>query len=135
MEEIRGFVTLFDNCCHGGTRKKATAWWVTVYCFLQLVHDVMFHSSMKDGNPELINGQVVARLEAAYPILLCERLAAIAKVKTLELGAFQVQHWESRHSMHHLHSISLLPRGRKFEPLAFESVFTKNGRYRFHMVP
>ena len=81
MEEIHGFVTLFDNCCHGGTRKKATAWWATVYCFLQLVHDVMFHSSMKDGNPELINGQVVARLEAACPILLCERLAQSQKSK------------------------------------------------------
>ena len=30
-------------------------------------------------------------MEAAYPVLLCERLATIAKLKALELGATEIQ--------------------------------------------
>ena len=33
MTELGGYMTLFDNCCHGGTRKKGTSWWATVDWF------------------------------------------------------------------------------------------------------
>ena len=126
MEEICGYMTLFDNCCHGGTRKKATAWWATVDWFTQLgarCDGSHFHETW---NAEFINGKVVfpTHLEAAYPILLCERLAAIAKIKALELGAIQVQTLEEQ-TQHAPSSqdrflLDMLPRGRKFKPLVSE---------------
>lgn len=107
MEEIRGFMTLFDNCCHGGTRKKATAWWATVDWFLQLGARCDGSHFHEKWNAELINGKVVfpTHLEAAYPILLCERLAAIAKSKPWSWAQFKSKHLQNRHNMHHLHSI------------------------------
>ena len=36
LESITGHMTYFDNCCHGGTRKKGTAWWSLVNWFNNL---------------------------------------------------------------------------------------------------
>ena len=65
-----------------------------------------------------VYGKVVfpTHLEAAYPILLCERLAAIAKIKALELGAIQVQTLEEQ-TQHAPSSqdrflLDMLPRGQ-----------------------
>lgn len=141
MEEIRGFMTLFDNCCHGGTRKKATAWWATVDWFLQLGARCDGSHFHEKWNAELINGKVVfpTHLEAAYPILLCERLAAIAKSKPWSWAQFKSKHLQNRHNMHHLHSIGFCLTcclgDENSSPLCLSLVFTKNGRYRFHMVP
>eukprot|EP00435_Cladocopium_sp_Y103_P018289 s5093_g4.t1 len=33
LEQLQGYLTVFDNCCHGGTRQKGTAWWSTVDWF------------------------------------------------------------------------------------------------------
>ena len=126
MEEICGYMTLFDNCCHGGTRKKATAWWATVDWFTQLGARCDGSHFHEKWNAEFINGKVVfpTHLEAAYPILLCEHLAAIAKIKALELGAIQVQTLEEQ-TQHAPSSqdrflLDMLPRGRKFKPLVSE---------------
>jgi len=87
----------------------------------------------ENWNTELINGKVPTHLEAAYHILRCERLAAIAKVKALELGAIQVQtlaeQTQYAPSSQHRFLLDLLPRGRKFKPLVSEFGL------RFHMVP
>ena len=129
MEDIRGFMTLFDNCCHGGTRKKVTAWWATVDWFLQLGARCDGSHFHEKWNAEVINGKVVfpTHLEAAYPILLCERLAALAKVKALDLGAIQVhtlaEQTQHAPSSQHRFLLDMLPRGRKFKPLVSEYGF------------
>eukprot|EP00435_Cladocopium_sp_Y103_P032031 s3875_g8.t1 len=92
MQQLGGYMTLFDNCCHGGTRQKGTAWWSTVdwfECLAARCDSTHFHEKW---TAELVDGRVVfpTHLEAAYPILLCERLASIAKVKALEFGAIEI---------------------------------------------
>lgn len=63
-------------------------------------------------------------MEAAYPILLCKRLAAIAKIKAVELGATEVHHLaqqtELAPSSQHRSLLDMLPKGRKFKPLVSE---------------
>jgi len=126
MAELGGYVTLFDNCCHGGTRKKGTSWWATVDWFTCLSARCDGSHFHQKWNAEIIDGKVVfpTHLEAAYPILLCERLASIAKLKALELGAVEIQTLEqqTQHapSSQHRFLLDMLPRGRKFKPLVSE---------------
>ena len=81
-------------------------------------------------NAEVIDGRVVfpTGVEAAYPILLCERLATIAKLKALELGATEIQDLarqiEHAPSSQHRFLLDMLPKGRKFKPLVSEYGFT-----------
>ena len=126
MTELKGYMTLFDNCCHGGTRKKGTSWWATVDWFTCLSARCDGSHFHQKWNAEIIDGKVVfpTHLEAAYPILLCERLASIAKLKALELGAVEIQTLEqqTQHapSSQHRFLLDMLPRGRKFKPLVSE---------------
>eukprot|EP00435_Cladocopium_sp_Y103_P069221 s1948_g32.t3 len=126
LQTLQGYMTLFDNCCHGGSRKKGTAWWATVDWFQSL-------SARWDGshfhekwNADIVDGKVVfpTHLEAAYPILLCSRLASIAKLKALEMGAIEVHNLEQQTahcpSSQHRILLDMLPRGRKFKPLVSE---------------
>lgn len=124
--EIGGYNTNFDNCCHGGTRKKATSWWSSVDWFTSLAaqcDDSQYHQKW---NAEIVDGRVVfpTHLEAAYPVLLCERLATIAKLKALELGAVEIhdlaQQTEHAPSSQHRFLLDMLPKGRKFKPLVSE---------------
>ena len=124
--EFEGYNTVFDNCCHGGTRKKATLWWSNVDWFTSLAAQCDDSHYHQKWNAEIVDGQVVfpTHLEAAYPILLCERLAAIAKVKAVEMGATEVhdlaQQTELAPSSQHRFLLDMLPKGRKFKPLVSE---------------
>ena len=142
MEELKGYMTVFDNCCHGGTRKKGTAWWATVDWFTCLSARCDGSHFHEKWNAEVIDGKVVfpTHLEAAYPILLCERLASIAKLKALEIGAVEIETLEqqTQHAPSSQHRILLdmLPRGRKFKPLVSEFLnldVTKNGPFLYLM--
>ena len=66
-------------------------------------------------------------MEAAYPVLLCERLATIAKLKALELGATEIQDLarqiEHAPSSQHRFLLDKLPKGSKFKPLIPEYGF------------
>ena len=84
-------------------------------------------------NAEIVDGRIVfpTHLEAAYPVLLCERLAIIAKLKALELGATEIhdlaQQTEHAPSSQHRFLLDMLPKGRKFKPLVSEYGRYKNG--------
>eukprot|EP00435_Cladocopium_sp_Y103_P072753 s158_g41.t1 len=126
MAQLGGYMTLFDNCCHGGTRQKGTAWWSTVdwfQCLAARCDNSHFHEKW---NAEIVDNRVVfpTHLEAAYPVLLCERLASIAKIKALELGAAEVENLQEQiqtaPSTQHRILLDMLPRGRKFKPLVSE---------------
>ena len=127
--EVGGYNTIFDNCCHGGTRKKATSWWSNVDWFTSLAAQCDDSHYHQKWNAEIIDGRVVfpTHLEAAYPILLCERLATIAKLKALELGATEIQDLaqqiEQAPSSQHRFLLDMLPKGRKFKPLVPEYGF------------
>jgi hypothetical protein len=131
--KIGGYNTIFDNCCHGGTRKKATSWWSNVDWFTSLAAQCDDSHYHQKWNAEIVDGRVVfpTHLEAAYPVLLCERLATIAKLKALELGAFEIhdlaQQTEHAPSSQHRFLLDMLPKGRKFKPLFLNMDATKNG--------
>ena len=136
LEELGGHMTYFDNCCHGGTRKKGTAWWSTVDWFTCLAARCDGSHFHQKWNAELVDGKVLfpTHLEAAYPVLLCARLAAIAKIKAIDMGAVEIQNLEqqTQHAPSSQHRILLdmLPRGRKFKPLVSEF-----GQYEKWAVP
>ena len=123
LSDIPGYDCCFDNCCHGGSRKKTTRWWSTRNWFQPLAvfcDDGHPHAPWK---PTAIEGKLVypTAQEAAYPILLCQRLAGIVKAKLLEFGAVDVQSLieqqaVSEQTMHRF-VLDLLPRGRKYKPL------------------
>ena len=124
LHEIGGYMTYFDNCCHGGTRQKATGWWANVDWFTSLAAKCDGSHFHEKWNAEIIDGQVMfpTHLEAAYPILLCQRLASIAKLKALEFGAIEVhtleQQVEHAPSSQHRFLLDMLPRGRHYQQWA-----------------
>ena len=126
LQEIVGYMTYFDNCCHGGTRKTGTAWRASVNWFDSLAVRCDGGHFHQKWNAEIVNGRVVfpTHLEAAYPVLLCERLAGIAKRKALEMGAAELatleQQTQHAPSSQHRFLLDMLPKGRKFRPLVSE---------------
>ena len=129
LSEIGGFMTIFDNCCHGGSRRKGTAWWANVDWFKPLAircDNSHFHETW---TADVIDGKVCfpTHLEAAYPVLLCRRLATIAREKALSFGAIETHNLEEQTlhapSTQHRILLDMLPRGRKFRPLVSEFGF------------
>ena len=126
LQTVTGHVTYFDNCCHGGTRKKGTAWWASVDWFDSLAARCDGSHFHQKWNAEVVQGKVVfpTHLEAAYPVLLCERLASLAKCKALEMGATELatleQQTQHAPSSQHRFLLDMLPKGRKFRPLVSE---------------
>jgi len=126
ISDIGGFMTYFDNCCHGGSRRKGTGWWANVDWFKQLAvrcDNSHFHEKW---NADIVDGKVCfpTHLEAAYPVLLCRRLASIARDKAISFGACETSTLEEQNeqapSTQHRILLDMLPRGRKFRPLVSE---------------
>ena len=128
LQELGGFDTIFDNCCHGGLRRKSSRWWGSDNWFVSLEakcpgETVHKHKSWK---PMVIDGRLVypTAEEAAYPKLLCSRVASILRDKLVSLGVVDAQDLKeqvvtSQPSLHRL-ILSALPRGKKFKPLVSE---------------
>ena len=76
LRKAAGYDAMFHHCVHGGLRDKLTRWSASVDWFLPLAilcdrqHS---HGEVKDGKIGY-----PAQEEAAYPMLLCRRLADIA---------------------------------------------------------
>ena len=126
LEQCGGFDTIFDNCCHGGTRKKTTRWWCTTDWFLPLAilcQDEHYHEPWA---PKIIDGRVTypTAQEAAYPPLLCQRLAALVKQKFLENNgseAFDLQQQQQHeHKSLHRFVLNALPRGKQYRQTVSE---------------
>ena len=80
LEKNPGFDAMFHHCVHGGLRDKLTRWWSDRDWFLPLALLCDGQHVHAKWNPEVKDGKIVypTHEEAAYPMLLCKRLADIA---------------------------------------------------------
>eukprot|EP00435_Cladocopium_sp_Y103_P000018 s3918_g1.t1 len=128
IEDLGGYDCIFDNCCHGGARKKSSKFWGSLPWLLSLAascpgEEVHHH---KSWHPQVVDGKVQypTAEEAAYPKLLCTRLAEIVRAKLLELGVIDVDNLQQQLEVEQtsLHRVVLpaLPRGKRFKPLVSE---------------
>ena len=122
----RGWMTVFDSCMHGGRRKKSTSWWATkpTYNDLQAACDNS-HQHASWAPSMSARGLVFPTAEeAAYPDLLCKRVAAAIHAYALQEGAVEPQDLPQqlavRHHTSHRWILDMLPRGKKFKPLVSE---------------
>ena len=94
MQSVSGHFTYFDSCMHGGARDKSTAWWshdpsavnVNIFEALQAQCDRSHqHAAWK---PVLRHGRThfPTSEEAAYPPVLCQRVAHILKRLAISKG-------------------------------------------------
>ena len=87
IDNIQSFWVEFHNCCHGGDRDKLTKFWsnrdwmfpLEMFCDGSHIH--------KSWRPRVQDGNLVfpTAEEAAYPWLLCTRIANIAKTEVQSL--------------------------------------------------
>ena len=70
---------IFDHCSHGGTRDKATFWWCSDDTFLPLAIRCTKDHAHEPWQPVFRDGRwhYPTAEEAAYPWLLCQRVAAL----------------------------------------------------------
>ena len=121
LAEIQGHDVIFDNCCHGGKRAKATRWWSIFSWFDSLSMRCPGTHQHESWKPQLVDGRLVypTAEEAAYPTLLCTRLADILKCHLEAKGFVQPQYLQQQKGQTSMHRflLDMLPRGRKFKPL------------------
>ena len=135
-EQQHHYVT-FHNCAHGGDRDKSTSLWVNDNWLDSLAILCDKRHSHKPWTTKLTGGGIkfATAEEAAYPILLCERIVHCFREKALQLGAVapdtMAEQAESATTNTPLSRLVLgaLPRGHKVKPLVAEfvdyiSVFT-----------
>ena len=98
LQKHLGHETVFHNCMHGGTRDKLSKFWsfnprdpkTNLLESLSMKCDGQHqHESWK---PRQINGKLIfpTKEEAAYPVILCDRLASIF-LKEAEDRGFKIQ--------------------------------------------
>ena len=111
---------------HGGRRKKLTQWWANkdTYTSLGVIcHDEHTHAPW---TPQMTQAGLVfpTAEEAAYPVTLCKRVAAILVQLATSCGANQPlnleQQLKQQSSTSHRWILDMLPRGKKFKPLVSE---------------
>ena len=128
LNDLGGYDCIFDNCCHGGARKKNSRFWGSLPWLLLLSATCPGESlhKHKSWQPKVIDGKVQypTAEEAAYPILLCARMAEIVRDQLLQLGVVDVDNLEQQIQVEHTSLnrvvLSALPRGKKFKPLVSE---------------
>ena len=118
----------FDSCCHGGLRKKSTLFLTNVPEFEQL------RATCQNDHPHAPWGKVLhmgkmvfaTSLEAAYPRVLCERVAAAVVLACARRG-FAVEpltEFSSTPAVAAAAATGKLPRLSKFKPLVPEFAHT-----------
>ena len=99
IEELGGYDCIFDNCCHGGARKKSSRFWGSLAWLLPLAATCPGEGQHKHKSwrPQVVDGKVhyPTAEEAAYPNLLCTRMAEIVRDQWLELGVMDADHYNS----------------------------------------
>ena len=134
LSQVAGVETVFDHCCHGGMRDKATMWWSNKDWFLPLAQRCDGSHTHAKWNLQLVDGKLVfpTHQEASYPILLCQRLGSIIKEQAVSMGVHSIddlqQQLETTPSSGHRFILGMLPRGKKFKPLVSEY-----GTYQKHV--
>ena len=115
-KDVGGFNVIFDNCCHGGQRKKSSRWWSFKDWFSSLQAECDGNHFHPSWAPRKEGGKLIypSAEEAAYPILLCERLATILVDQMVKMGATIITTLSEQQHSQSLHRflIGLLPRGK-----------------------
>ena len=126
MLEVGGFSISFHNCMHSGRRKKLTKWWSThdVFSELQSLCDEKHQHAQWNPIQQGSALQFPTAEEAAYPHLLCKRVAAIVHQYAISNGALQVETLGNQvattASTSHRWILDMLPKGKKLKPLVSE---------------
>jgi hypothetical protein len=116
----------FHNCAHGGMRDKKTCfvtnadWFdsLELYCNKQHAH--------APWTPTVVDGRVIfpTHAEAAYPEVLCNRIASLLKKELLKMGATEVndltKQVQSQSKSLNRVVLGALPRGKHVKPLVSE---------------
>ena len=126
MSEAAGHSISFHNCMHGGKRKKLTKWWSNkdVFSELQSLCDGKHPHAQWNPVQQGTALQFPTAEEAAYPHVLCKRIAAVFLKYAISKGATQVDTLDkqvaSTVSTSHRWILDLLPKGKKLKPLVSE---------------
>ena len=125
-ERAHHYVT-FHNCAHGGDRDKSTSLWVNGSWLDSLAMLCDGKHQHKPWTTKLENGAIkfATAEEAAYPILLCERIVHCLRDQALQMGASSPQtiaEQTEQPASSHLSRLVLgaLPRGHRLKPLVAE---------------
>ena len=116
----------FHNCAHGGTRDKRTSFLTNVEWFDSLQLFCNKQHSHAPWTPVVIDGRVSfpTHSEAAYPEILCQRIASLLRQEMLNQGACDVDslHMQTKSHGKSLNRVVLgsLPRGKHVKPLVSE---------------
>ena len=127
LDTIGGHDTVFDTCMMGGERDKAIKWWCSDAFFSSLNvrcsrdHDYApwQHSFSSRWSPNPPTD------EAAYPLLLCERIASLVQQSLADMGirppaTLEQQTATRASSAVNAMTMGFLPRGQKLRPLVSE---------------
>ena len=132
FELCEGFRVVFDNCMMGGQRDKATLWWCNHQIFSPLALRCSRDHVHKNWTPVFDKTNKRFNFptadEAAYPEVLCDRIANLVDQALQVCNFTKLQNLEQQ--IHHQRStatnsilMGLLPRGRKLLPLVSEFQF------------
>ena len=120
------FVT-FHACAHGGSRDKSTSIWQSQHYFDSLALQCDRKHQHASWRPAIKNGVMTypTAEEAAYPILLCERIVACVLTQVVQLGAISIQDFQQQtvlqqSTQQRRIAMGALPRGNKIKPLVAE---------------
>ena len=113
----------FHNCAHGGTRDKRTAFLTNVDWFDSLQIFCNEQHKHASWTPTVVNGRAnfPTHSEAAYPEILCERIASLLKQVMLRKGAVEIatlqQQVKAPGKTLNRVILGSLPRGKHVKPL------------------
>ena len=123
-----GYHNVFQSCMMGGDRDKKTKWWSSKQLFSAFNVACDGNHSHKPWKPiqsESGGLHFPTSEEAAYPWLLCERVAHVVKELAISLGfspmesLIQQSQQQTSSALQHV-NMGFLPRGQKLKPLVSE---------------
>ena len=132
LQKVQGHMSRFHSCMHGGLRDKETGWWSfnprrpheNLFEALNLACDKSHtHASWK---PYMLNGviQFPTAQEAAYPTILCDRVAHILLEEAKRCNFFQPETLQEQLQVEvNIGKRQLFanqPRGQRLKPLVSE---------------
>ena len=97
-EEFGNDLVDFHSCAHGGTRDKLTTIWQSKPWFTALGLKCNKQHRHESWQPKQVDGNTVfpTAQEAAYPILLCERIIDCIYTRALEEGAVHIENLQQQ---------------------------------------
>ena len=128
LDTVGGHDTVFDHCMMGGTRDKAIKWWCSDGFFSSFSircskdHD---HAPWRSSFDARRSTRHHPTDEAAYPSLLCQRIASLVQRSLANMGVCPPETLEQQTATRpsaavNAMTMGFLPRGQKLRPLVSE---------------